>query len=195
MYKAQNPIGLYRFTLPSATEYVQQNNLTLATMDQLRFAQQAGAQNCNSGIVRDGYGYPMQYASKNCGNSAGVITTGKPNNECMCGVTGNNCAGYKCQDDGRCDPSKVHVFGCAPIWLYGIKPPPGTDQIEPFYVALPCNIAKGCSDGNCIPRSCINDADCGTMGQCNNNKCTQGGSSGTCVGADIWSQYDPRNNP
>ncbi len=49
---------------------------TLASLEQMQTAYEAGAQLCGCGILTDGMAFPMQVASTNCGNADGVISCG-----------------------------------------------------------------------------------------------------------------------
>jgi hypothetical protein len=197
MYEPIDTNGYDKFTADQAKDFVNKNNLKLADLNQLKLAQVAGAQTCALGLLSDGYAYPMQHSVDGCGDYVGVIEDkGGFTYSCTCN-SDNDCKGGKCMA-GKCNGGSQPT-GCGPMWLYGVKPPPSTPQIKPFYNPLTCNIQYGCDLGSqkfpCTAIQCSTSADCGDSGICTNGKCTAGNTSGTCFGNYIWSEYDqPKKN-
>ena len=101
------PAG-YNQTKASGVQVCARIGARLASKADLFTSMNAGAQNCNTGVLTDGVGFPMQGQSKSAG----------------CGAKGFNSWG---SDDGTRGNT----------WCYGIKPPQSTNQTGFFTNVLP----------------------------------------------------------
>ncbi|XP_061273099.1 stabilin-2 isoform X2 [Bos javanicus] len=83
VFHLRSPLGQYKLTFDKAREACAQEAATMATYNQLSYAQKAKYHLCSAGWLDSGrVAYPTSYASQNCGSGiVGIVDYGPRNNK------------------------------------------------------------------------------------------------------------------
>uniref|UniRef100_A0A8D1ENR5 Stabilin-2 n=1 Tax=Sus scrofa TaxID=9823 RepID=A0A8D1ENR5_PIG len=83
VFHLRSPLGQYKLTFDKAKEACAKEAATVATYNQLAYAQKAKYHLCSAGWLDGGrVGYPTSYASQNCGSGVvGIVDYGPRNNK------------------------------------------------------------------------------------------------------------------
>ncbi|XP_065777208.1 stabilin-2 [Muntiacus reevesi] len=83
VFHLRSPLGQYKLTFDKAREACAQEAATIATYNQLSYAQKAKYHLCSAGWLDSGrVAYPTSYASQNCGSGVvGIVDYGPRNNK------------------------------------------------------------------------------------------------------------------
>ncbi|MBZ3886037.1 Stabilin-2 [Sciurus carolinensis] len=83
VFHLRSPLGQYKLTFDKAREACANESATMATYNQLSYAQKASYHLCSAGWLESGrVAYPTAYASQNCGNGVvGIVDYGPRNNK------------------------------------------------------------------------------------------------------------------
>nr|CAI9694342.1 unnamed protein product [Rangifer tarandus platyrhynchus] len=83
VFHLRSPLGQYKLTYDKAREACAQEAATMATYNQLSYAQKAKYHLCSAGWLDSGrVAYPTSYASQNCGSGVvGIVDYGPRNNK------------------------------------------------------------------------------------------------------------------